>query len=258
MDNQKTGALIRERRKQKQLTQQQLAQRLHVTDRAVSKWERGLCAPDIATLEPLARELDVTILELIVGERAPAAPQPDAVDSAVKQTIRYSEQEMRRRGKALIRRLLLAVLGVCLAAVLVLPTLNGLLFGNGFAWRCIPAWLCARNAAQALENYDEDGIERYIARADGLYDTLTELREQGVVIRDARADFGRTRLDDMFLFTEMELTVWQDELTYLFTCQGTWRDGKVEWMEIYAPSEGYDGPDWIPQLSGALATYDPG
>ena len=52
MDNQKTGALIRERRKQKQLTQQQLAQRLHVTDRAVSKWERGLCAPDIATLEP--------------------------------------------------------------------------------------------------------------------------------------------------------------------------------------------------------------
>ena len=171
MDNQKTGALIRERRKQKQLTQQQLAQRLHVTDRAVSKWERGLCAPDIATLEPLARELDVTILELIAGEPAPAAPQPDAVDSAVKQTIRYSEQEMRRRGKALIKRLLLTVLGVCLAAVLVLPTLNGLIFGNGFAWRCIPAWLCARNAAQALESYDEDGIERYIARADGLYDT---------------------------------------------------------------------------------------
>ena len=258
MDNQKTGALIRERRKQKQLTQQQLAQRLHVTDRAVSKWERGLCAPDIATLEPLARELDVTILELIAGEPAPAAPQPDAVDSAVKQTIRYSEQEMRRRGKALIKRFLLAVLGVCLAAVLVLPTLNGLLFGDGFAWRCIPAWLCARNAAQALENYDEDGIERYIARADGLYDTLTELREQGVVIRDARADFGRTRLDDMFLFTEMKLTVWQDGLTYLFTCQGTWRDGKVEWMEIYAPSVGYDGPDWIPRLSQALATYDPG
>ncbi len=200
----------------------------------------------------------MTILELIAGECASADPQPDAVDSAVKQTIRYSEQEMRRRGKALTRRLLLAVLGVCLAAVLVLSTLNGLIFGNGFAWRCIPAWLCARNAAQALENYDEDGIERYIARADGLYDTLTELREQGVVIRDARADFGRTRLDDMFLFTEMELTVWQDELTYLFTCQGTWRNGKMEWMQIYVPSVGYDGPAWLPQLSEAIATYNPG
>lgn len=42
MDNIKTGALIRERRKEKGLTQRELAERLHVTDRAVSKWERGL------------------------------------------------------------------------------------------------------------------------------------------------------------------------------------------------------------------------
>lgn len=43
MDNIKTGALIRERRKEKGLTQRELAERLHVTDRAVSKWERGVC-----------------------------------------------------------------------------------------------------------------------------------------------------------------------------------------------------------------------
>mgnify|MGYP002564850688 CR=1 FL=1 len=42
MDNIKTGALIRERRKEKGLTQRELAERLHVTDRAVSKWERGV------------------------------------------------------------------------------------------------------------------------------------------------------------------------------------------------------------------------
>lgn len=42
MDNTKTGALIRERRKEKGLTQRELAERLHVTDRAVSKWERGV------------------------------------------------------------------------------------------------------------------------------------------------------------------------------------------------------------------------
>lgn len=41
MDNIKTGALISERRKEKGLTQRELAERLHVTDRAVSKWERG-------------------------------------------------------------------------------------------------------------------------------------------------------------------------------------------------------------------------
>lgn len=48
MNNETTGALIRELRKEKELPQ-----RLHVTDRAVSKCEKGLCAPDIALLEPL-------------------------------------------------------------------------------------------------------------------------------------------------------------------------------------------------------------
>ena len=57
MDNAKTGTFIKELRKEKHLTQKELADLLHVTDRAVSKWERGLCAPDISLLEPLALSL---------------------------------------------------------------------------------------------------------------------------------------------------------------------------------------------------------
>ena len=48
MDNVKTGSFIKELRKEKDMTQKQLADRLHITDRAVSKWERGVCAPDIS------------------------------------------------------------------------------------------------------------------------------------------------------------------------------------------------------------------
>lgn len=83
---------------------------------------------------------------------------------------------------------------------------------------------------------------RYIARADGVYEALAELKEQGVVIRDARVRLSRTQLDNMFLFTELELTVQHENIIYLFACQGTWRNGKVEWMQIYVPSVGYDGP----------------
>ena len=257
MNNQATGALIRELRKEKGLTQKELAQRLHVTDRAVSKWERGLCAPDIALLEPLAQALDATVLELISGTRTKQERCPENVDSAVQEVLRYSQQELARKGKSTRRRSLLAAC-VCLVLLLVLPVLNGTLGGDGFAWRCIPAWLCARNAARALEDYDKEGIERYIGNAGGIYEALEELRGQGVVIRNVKASFSRTRLDDMFLFTELELTVQQEGITYLFTCQGTWRNGKVEWMQIYVPSVGYDGPAWLPQLSEALATYDPG
>ena len=258
MNNEATGTLIRTLRKEKKLTQKELAQRLNVTDRAVSKWERGLCTPDIALLEPLAQALDVTVLELISGARAQAEPHPENIDSAVKEVLRYSEQELAQKKKTMRKRSLLAVVCVCLALLLALPVLNGTVGGDGFAWRCIPAWLCARSAARALENYDKEGIERCIGNAGGVYEALEELREQDVLIRDARASFSRTRLDDMFLFTELELTVWQGQLTYLLTCRGTWRNGKVELMEICAPDAQYDGPAWLPQLSEALSTYDPG
>lgn len=258
MNNEATGALIRELRKEKNLTQKELARRLHVTDRAASKWEHGLCAPDIALLEPLAQALDTTVLELISGAREKQEAPPETMDNAVQEVIQYSEREIARKGKTMCRRSLLAVMGICLAMLLVLPDLNRTLGSNGFAWRCIPAWLCARNAAQALESYDKEGIERYIANADGIYEALMELKERGVTIRNVRVPLSRTRLDDIFLFTELELTVQQENITYLLTRQGTWRNGKVEWMQIFVPSVGYDGPAWLPQLSEALATYDPG
>ena len=80
MDNQKTGALIRQLRTGRGMTQKDLARQLAVTDRAVSKWERGLCAPDIALLEPLAAALGCPIEALLRGEMVPPeAAVPDTV-----------------------------------------------------------------------------------------------------------------------------------------------------------------------------------
>ena len=69
MDNQKLGIFITELRKEKGLTQAQLAQKLNVTDKAVSKWERGVGFPDIKLLEPLADVLDISLLELMKSEQ---------------------------------------------------------------------------------------------------------------------------------------------------------------------------------------------
>lgn len=76
MDAVKTGTLIAETRKERNLTQKNLAQSLHVSVQAVSKWERGLNFPDIALLEPLAELLGLTVSELLSGERnAPAGEE---------------------------------------------------------------------------------------------------------------------------------------------------------------------------------------
>jgi len=68
MDNQKVGELIRKLRRERGLTQLQLAQMLHVSDKAVSKWERGMGSPEVALLEALSRVFQVDVQNLLSGE----------------------------------------------------------------------------------------------------------------------------------------------------------------------------------------------
>ncbi len=68
MDRYVTGAVIRRLRESKKLTQEELADKLFVTSKAVSKWETGQGFPDISLLEPLAKALDISVIELLSGE----------------------------------------------------------------------------------------------------------------------------------------------------------------------------------------------
>lgn len=68
MDAKRFGAFISGRRKEHHMTQADLAGKVGVTDKAVSRWERGLGFPDINTMEPLAEALDVSLLELMRSE----------------------------------------------------------------------------------------------------------------------------------------------------------------------------------------------
>lgn len=65
MDAKTFGAFLARMRKSQELTQAELAQQLHVTDKAVSRWERGVGLPDINTLEPLADALGLTLADLM-------------------------------------------------------------------------------------------------------------------------------------------------------------------------------------------------
>lgn len=112
MNNAKMGELIRSARKAKGLTQKDVAERLGITDRAVSKWERSICAPDIALLEELAEILGVSIAELISGERHGEPCQEEvhseevetAMEAAIKETITYSQKEISAKKRVANRR----------------------------------------------------------------------------------------------------------------------------------------------------------
>ena len=68
MDRIKIGKFIAERRKTKNLTQLQLAEKLNITDRAISKWETGKGMPDSSIMMELCKELDISVNELLSGE----------------------------------------------------------------------------------------------------------------------------------------------------------------------------------------------
>lgn len=70
MDKTQFGAFIAENRKRQELTQQELAQKLHVTDKAVSKWERGLSYPDVTLLQPLADVFNLRVDDLLTCRAA--------------------------------------------------------------------------------------------------------------------------------------------------------------------------------------------
>ena len=69
MDTIKIGKFIKELRKEQNLTQKELANNLGIPDRAVSRWERGVGCPDISLLSDLSKILNISISELLNGER---------------------------------------------------------------------------------------------------------------------------------------------------------------------------------------------
>ena len=99
MEENKIGLFIRDRRLALGLTQQQLAQRVGITDKAVSKWERSVSYPDITLLRELAAALEVSVTELLAGEREEApSPVPPEVESVVVDTVVYAETARRKNG----------------------------------------------------------------------------------------------------------------------------------------------------------------
>ena len=119
MDKEKTGALIAAARKEKNMTQKELAKALHVSDRAVSKWERGAGFPDVSLLEPLADALGLRVLDLLRGEgQEPAEPELTVRRCLVLLARQARARTYRRWGQILGSLAALALAGFVLFAVL--------------------------------------------------------------------------------------------------------------------------------------------
>jgi len=122
MDKTQLGAFVAENRKALGLTQRELADRLHVTDKAVSKWERGLSYPDVTLLEPLADVFHLSLTELVSCARHEESADGTAREEQPMKDLMEISTDNTAAERKKKRRWIAALGAVCLilAAVLLL------------------------------------------------------------------------------------------------------------------------------------------
>ena len=228
MNSQKTGQLIAQQRGALGLTQKQLASQLHISDRTVSRWERGVGFPDLSLLEPLADALGLSVIELLRGEHLPPEQQPTPQTEHTARDVLNSAGEMVRKTARRFRWLLTA-----LAALVVLA-------GAVCLWlaaRAIPAYVPETiTAAQAVATCPDCLI------TTGEYELIRELLEQEEIT--AHVADGATFSFDMSFSSQ-----YQDRVQVngqhpgyftisilgwnLYVDYGTCMDGRV--LQVYTP-----------------------
>ena len=109
----KTGALIAVARREKNMTQKQLAALLHLSDTTISKWERGKGFPDVSLVLPLCEALSLTAAELFAGERQ-QQPDPNVLIADVLKESHVQKQRLQRQHTAAMLILLAVVLLIAL------------------------------------------------------------------------------------------------------------------------------------------------
>ncbi len=111
MDAKNIGELIARRRKELGLSQAELAEKIHVTDKAVSRWETGRSIPSPSTMDPLAKALELSVSELIEGKELP----PEEIPKTAGEQIVAS---LKNNGRMLRRGILLTLLVIALVGAL--------------------------------------------------------------------------------------------------------------------------------------------
>ena len=99
MNQEKIGKFILELRREKNMTQQELADKIGVTDRAISKWENGRGLPDLSLMIPLCKELGITINELISGEQIEKEDYQSKLEENIFKTIDYTNKKSANKNK---------------------------------------------------------------------------------------------------------------------------------------------------------------
>ena len=147
-----TGKFISQKRKQKNLTQEQLAEKLGVSNKTVSKWETGKCMPDYSVVKALCDELEITVAELMDGEKSEEKSVRTYDEEQIMDLLKKI-QDLEKQ-KELLYGVLLIVMGIALQALShtmggsdVKDFFSGLLLGISIAEMLVGVYVAGKGIA---------------------------------------------------------------------------------------------------------------
>ena len=122
MNQEKIGKFIAKCRKDKKMTQSELAEKLGVTDKSIGNWENGRNMPDLSLFKPLCEELDITINDLMSGEVITKDKYQEKFEENIVNTIDYSTKRINKYSNTI--GLLLVVFGlfISMSAIMIFPS----------------------------------------------------------------------------------------------------------------------------------------
>ena len=122
MNQEKIGKFIAECRRQRKMTQSELGEKLGVTEKSISNWENGRNMPDLSLFKPLCEELNISLNDLMSGEKVKEKEYRDKLEENIINTIDYSNKKIESRN--IFIGLILIVFGalISITAVGIFPS----------------------------------------------------------------------------------------------------------------------------------------
>lgn len=167
MEQRQFGAFICELRKEKGMTQKELGEKLGITDKAISKWERGQTLPDITMLEKIAEQLSVSVVELMQAKKIPEEKiSKEDAENAVHETVSQAKKQALQKNRRVMAVTACVAVLVCIGARLALKMAN----------RALDAWAqeneSLAHSCELAPVYSYDASDGYYVYREQIEDFL--------------------------------------------------------------------------------------
>lgn len=267
VDQIKIGGFISEIRKEHNMTQRELAEKLGITDRAISKWENGRGLPDVSLMKPLCETLGITVTELLNGERTSEIESVNTVEETVLDVLVDRENQVKEKNRIKKRvRIVVKVLCCIIGFILAFMLYNGLR-GEGYSIYTAFITQKAKIVIYYIEKEEyEDAVKHIGFRAYDI-DFAKENWIAGMKSLSDRIDIesieiSRIILDDYFPRGTYAMTVYdrQSQVKHIYQGFVTYQNGGITFAGTNIPYNNidYTRGEIAYNLEDVFCTYFPG